>query len=360
MKPLGAHANVIENRLGRDNALNLIRLVLAVLVIVSHAFPIGGFGPDPAIGGLGLGSFAVGGFFAISGYLITQSRFRSDLKTYSIKRALRIMPGYWACLIFTAIIAAGLAGLVRGGWSAVEAAKFLAWNAIMVKAGGSDIGTTLTGLPYPGAWNGSLWTLRFEVLCYVLVGVALMAGFIRRHRVAFPVAFLAVTLASVVVHEAGIGGVPADLALLIPFFAAGAAIHAYADRVLCSNRTALVASVLLVLVLLAGQGKTLSALPIAYLLLWLGVVIPKKIAGVCQRDDFSYGTYLYAFPMQQWLVIGGGAQFGPIVFIALSILATAPFAVLSWFWIEKPASGLFRSHRRLPTHLQSAPVAVSK
>lgn len=87
---MGAHANVIRNRLGRDNALNLIRLLLAVLVIVSHAFPIAGFGADAAFGGLGLRSFAVGGVFAISCYLITQSRYRSDLTTYSIERALPV------------------------------------------------------------------------------------------------------------------------------------------------------------------------------------------------------------------------------------------------------------------------------
>lgn len=339
-------ANVILTRLGRDNALNLIRLVLAILVIVSHAFPIGGFGPDPAIGGLGLGSFAVGGFFAISGYLITKSRFSSDLKTYSIKRALRILPGYWACLIFTAIIAAGLAGTVRGEWSAMEAAKFIGLNAVMVRAGGSDIGTTLVGLPYSGAWNGSLWTLRFEALCYVLVGVALVFGFVRRRRIIFPLAFGTVTAASVVIHEAGIEGIPADLALLIPFFAAGAAIYAYAGRIPCSSRMACAAAAILVLVLIAGQGKTLAALPVAYLLLWLGIVIPQKLAVVCQRDDFSYGTYLYAFPMQQWLVIGGAAQFGPVAFVILSVLSTAPFAVLSWFCIEEPANKLGRKRNR--------------
>lgn len=345
-KPLGAHANVIANRLGRDNALNLIRLVLAVLVIVSHAFPIAGYGPDPEVGGLGLGSFAVGGFFAISGYLITQSRFRSDFKSYSIRRALRILPGYWACLIFTAVIAAGLAGLVRGGWSAVEAAKFIAWNAVMVKAGGSDIGTTLTGLPYAEAWNGSLWTLRFEVLCYILVGVALLVSFVRQQPAVFPVAFAGATAASLAIHAAGVGGIPSDLALLVPFFLAGATIHAYADRIPSTKALAWASICVLVVVLAAGQGKSLSAMPVAYLLLWLGIVTPKRFAALCKRDDFSYGTYLYAFPMQQWLVIGGAAQFGPVAFIALSILATAPFAALSWFWVEQPANNLFRSRRR--------------
>ncbi|MFC0483718.1 acyltransferase family protein [Pseudarthrobacter scleromae] len=329
-----------------DNALNLIRLVLAVLVIVSHAFPVGGYGPDPAIGGLGLGSFAVGGFFAISGYLITQSRFRSDLKSYSIRRALRILPGYWACLFFTAVIASGLAGLVRGGWSAIEAAKFIGWNAVMVKAGGSDIGSTLAGLPYSGAWNGSLWTLRFEVLCYIVVGVALLVSFVRQQRAVFPAAFAGATAGSLAVHAADIGGIPADLALLVPFFLAGATIHAYADKIPCNNAMAFAACGALLVVLAVGQGKSLSALPVAYLLLWLGLVIPKPLAALCKTDDFSYGTYLYAFPMQQWLVIGGAAQFGPTAFIVFSILATAPFAVLSWFLVERPANNLFRPRRR--------------
>lgn len=51
----------------RDNALDLIRILLAILIIVSHSFPVGGFGPDPAVGSLSLGHFAVGGFFSISG-----------------------------------------------------------------------------------------------------------------------------------------------------------------------------------------------------------------------------------------------------------------------------------------------------
>ena len=124
-------------RLGRDNGLNFIRLFLAILVIVSHAYPIGGFGPDPVLGDLGVGSLAVGGFFAISGYLITKSRFRTGFRRFAVRRALRIFPGYWACLIFTAFVAAGIAGIVRGGWSLFDGFSFFAMNVPMIKAGGT-------------------------------------------------------------------------------------------------------------------------------------------------------------------------------------------------------------------------------
>lgn len=339
-----------DGRPGRENALNLIRLILAILVIVSHAYPIGGFGPDPALGDLGLGSLAVGGFFAISGYLITKSRFRTDIKIFALRRALRIFPGYWACLIFTAFIAAGFTGLIRGGWSLASAAEFVAANAPMIRAGGSDIGTTLAGLPYPGAWNGSLWTLRYEVVCYVAAGVALSYGLIRRQRILIPIAFVVVTACSVLVHASGTEGVIADAALLVPFFLAGASIYVYADKVPCSRWLALSAAVLFIAAVATGNGHSLAALPVTYLLLWLGIVLPSAIGRVAAENDFSYGTYLYAFPVQQLLVVAGSHHLGVVPFTVLSIVATAPLAVVSWFAIERPASRL-AIPRRVPLHI---------
>lgn len=329
-------------RLGRDNGLNLIRLCLAFLVIVSHAYPIGGFGPDPALGDLGLGSLAVGGFFAISGYLITKSRFQTGFRKFAIRRALRIFPGYWVCLIFTAFVAAGLAGIVRGGWSLLDAFSFFAINVPMIKAGGNDIGTTLAGLPYQEAWNGSLWTLRYEVLCYIVTGVALTFAFVRRHRVVLAVAFGVVTACSLFVHSRGVDGVVADIALLIPFFLAGATIYVYSDKIQSNSWLALLAAGLFIATISTGSGRSLSALPLAYILLWLGIVLPKSVGRVAAKDDISYGTYLYAFPVQQLLVTVGAHHLGVLAYIVLSIAITAPLAVLSWVYIERPANRLAR------------------
>lgn len=327
----------IDQRLGRDNALNIIRLVLAALVIVSHSFPIGGFGVDPVVGDLGLGSIAVGGFFAISGYLITQSRYRSSLWSYAWKRVLRIFPGYWVCLIFTAFVAAALAGMVRGGWTVGNAAVLVAVNAPMVGPSQTGVGSTLVGLPYAGAWNGSLWTLRYELGCYAVVGLALVFAFVRRRRYLIPLAFVAVTLLSLVVRSRGIDGSLSDAGLLAPFFLAGATIYVFADKIPCSRRLAALALALLVATLAAGAGHSLSALPLAYVLMWLGIETPKVVADLGRSNDFSYGTYLYAFPVQQLLVVAGAHSLGPPIYILLSIACTAPLAVASWFLVESPA-----------------------
>ena len=332
--------------LGRDNALNFIRLVLAILVIVDHSYPIGGLGPDPALGDLGLGSLAVGGFFAISGYLITKSRFNSNLGTYALNRALRILPGYWACLVFTAFMAAGAAGLFRGGWTAMDGLGFFVANVVMVKAGGGDIGSTLAGLPYPGAWNGSLWTLRYEVLCYLVVGLALAFSWTKSCRIVFPLSLVAVTVFSLTAGAGSAGGVVADLALLTPFFLSGACLYVYGDTIPCNIRWAAAALALFVLAAVTGTGRSLAALPLSYLFMWFGVAIPRAVGRLAQKNDFSYGAYLYAFPVQQLLAMIGVQALGTVPFILFSIVMTVPLAVLSWFLVEKPAIRLAKRWKR--------------
>src|SRR5262245_6149816 len=86
----------------RRNSLNFLRLVFALMVIVSHAWPVGGYGDDPRIAGEKLGTWAVAGFFAISGFLIANSRRHAPMGTFLVRRVLRIYPGYLVCLVVVA------------------------------------------------------------------------------------------------------------------------------------------------------------------------------------------------------------------------------------------------------------------
>ena len=93
----------------RDNSLNLVRLVLAALVLVSHAYAITGHTPEPEWHDTTLGTWAVYGFFALSGFLITGSRMTSDMGAYLIRRIARIYPGYLVCLVVTVVVFAPIA-----------------------------------------------------------------------------------------------------------------------------------------------------------------------------------------------------------------------------------------------------------
>lgn len=331
-------APTVEYRLDlSSNALNAIRLCLALCVIVSHSFPISGAGPDPGFGGISLGTTAVGGFFAISGYLITRSRLKSGLGSYAWRRFLRIFPGYWVCLVFTAFVAAAIGGHVRGGWSPGNAAAYVLSYADM--SGPSPLAAhALAGSPFPGSWNGSLWSLRYEVGCYVAVGLALTVPWLWRQTWVSLLAFGLATAAKLAIDQAGGGrGLVGELALLLPFFLAGVLILRFADRLPLTGRGALVAAAALGGGLLLHRGEALAPVPLAYIVLWAGATAPAALKRIGARNDISYGTYLYAFPIQQLLVLAGLPRLGVGVFIGVSVIATVPLAAASWFAVERPA-----------------------
>jgi hypothetical protein len=64
------------------------------------------------------------------------------------------------------------------------------------------------------------------------------------------------------------------------------------------------------------------------------------------RTDLSYGVYIYAFPVQQLLVICGLGMINPILFAIIATITTLPLAALSWFLVEKPAMSLKRRLKR--------------
>ena len=163
---------------GKGNALNFLRLVFAVLVIVSHSWLLTGR-TEPAFAGLTLGGWAVMGFFAISGYLIPRARLRTDLATFLVRRGRRIYPGFWVCCAVVAFaVTPTIALLTDGSYDVVAAARYVFLN-----------GTTFIFQPIIGAGaagstaltNAPTWTLAFELLCYGLAGALLTLDVVRRH-----------------------------------------------------------------------------------------------------------------------------------------------------------------------------------
>ena len=156
----------------RDNAFDTIRLIAALLVIVSHAFPLTGNLDDPldwlSGGQASLGHLAVCIFFLISGYLIPASLDRGTLVRFARKRALRIMPGLVAAVLVCAFI---LGPLVTAMPRSEYCGAYTTWtflgNAAFLPVG-FELPGVFTGNPSPNA-NGSLWSLNYEVACYVMV-----------------------------------------------------------------------------------------------------------------------------------------------------------------------------------------------
>lgn len=329
----------------RNNALNACRLALATEVILFHSFPLTGrVVESKAILQL-LFSVGVDGFFALSGFLITASWLRNpDVREYFVARALRILPGYYIVLAITAFVVAPLSVAIQGGSAArllfsSAPVEYVLKNSALVQLQ-LDVGGTPHDIPYPGIWNASLWSLVFEVMCYIAVAGLGLLGLASRRWTA-PVILILATIAAIMLPPLtfpGLWTIPQLAVRSAIMFSAGALLYQWRDRI--PARWSLVA-VSVVIVLFSGMlpdYRVLGALPLAYAVVVSGVLIKNKRMNI--HTDLSYGVYIYASPTQQLLAVAGLYALNPFVFFGVSAVATLIPAAFSWFLIEKRALAL--------------------
>jgi peptidoglycan/LPS O-acetylase OafA/YrhL len=344
---------------GRSNGFGLMRLLLAVLVIVSHAFPLGGFGLDPTgwwtHAQVNLGFLALLGFFTLSGYLITESVRRTKVPAYLWHRGLRILPAFWAVLIFGAVVVGPLGwvvqrGTIAGYWTldAGGPVGYVLRNATTYigQFGIHDIfvGTSYGEMVNGSVINGSIWSLYFELRLYLAVAVLGGLGLLNRARWLAPLGVVAAVTANLLVDRVpalvpvihGVFG-PGWGPRLAAIFLLGATARLYSERLVLDGRLAAIAAIILVATLGFGGFFLIGFGCFGYLVLWLCLRAPSWTWGVGSRHDLSYGVYLYGFPIQLCLTLLGVPRLGFLPYLALSILVTIPLAVTSWFLVERPA-----------------------
>ena len=326
------------------NNFTALRIALALAVIVSHAFSIttGSLENEPLMRSTGftLGEHAVNGFFAVSGFLVTMSFDRRGWRDYVVARALRIVPALVAATLVTALV-------LGPALTRLPLAQYLAdpalWRFIALTPTTFKSATALPGLfsdnvfPYP---MGTVWTLKYEMLCYVGVFAAGLAGLMRQRIVALGLVaalFVAIVALDLLHPDAGKA---TQTSLRLPFlFAAGGVLYLWSDRLPVS---AIVAAALLAATWLAAGTPLCKALLFAfesYGVIWLALAPGLSHPALEPHADLSYGTYLYGWPVQQALaqLFPGAAALSllpPAVAISLIV------AALSWYVVEKPALSL--------------------
>ena len=329
--------------------LNLIRLILASGVIVLHAIVLNGH----TISGPYAQMFAEGwvdGFFAVSGFLIVGSWLRRpQWWEYLTSRALRIFPAFWVCLVVTAFVLAPVGVLLSAAQFPAgflgDQFGFVSRNFLLY-IGQYDIAGTPNSLGNadPG-WNGSLWTLFYEFVCYFAVLAAGVVGALR-WKGAIPAVFAASIGALAVVTYAPIEhSMIESVARFAVMFSAGALVYGLQHRLPVRLWTiAIACGALVVSPFLLDDYRLVAALPFAYLLIAGGALI--RVPALTLKNDISYGVHIYGFPIQQILVVAGVGGLGIPVFALLSALLTAPLAIASWFVVEKPSLRLKQRTRR--------------
>jgi peptidoglycan/LPS O-acetylase OafA/YrhL len=178
---------------GRDNNFNLIRIIAASGVLVTHSFALvtGDKMSEPLRAQLGipLGSLAVDTFFITSGFLVTASLLkRQSLLEFAWARCLRIFPALLAMLCLT-VLGVGLFFSTLSSSQYLldpQTYRYLARASVLVFGIVDGLPGVFESNPLRGAVNGSLWTMPYEVWMYMLLGLAWLAlGIVGQQRPRF-------------------------------------------------------------------------------------------------------------------------------------------------------------------------------
>lgn len=333
---------------GRENNVQLLRLVAAAAVVVFHCYaltdqwtrePLYRLVPE-----LNLGALGVKMFFVISGFLVTQSwlahpRFR----TFVASRVLRIYPALIAATLFTIALAAASSTQPLRAFLGDPLTLDYLWRT----ASGVEVRDRLPGAfaanPFPDAVNGSLWTLPIELRLYVGLLAAGLAGLLARRRAWIGVVALGIVVCALwppplalALNTAPNAVVVLKLALL---FALGSVAYVWRNAIPLARSGVLIAAALVAWDPGGVFRGPLFEPLLAYSILVIAYHPHWQWPAFNRIGDYSYGLYVYSFPLQQTLV-QRVSPWEPLVLFAVALPCALAAAALSWHALERPALGL--------------------
>ncbi len=329
--------------MAHQNNFAVLRIIAAMLVLISHSWPLTGHLVDPLMAitnnHLKGGTLGVMMFFAMSGFLVTESYLRRDsIVSFFEARALRLFPALAAALAMAIFIGASVTTLSTADYfSQPQTWQYFSKSLLL------DLRYELPGVfantPYPRAVNGSLWTLPTEWFMYCVVGLLGALAILRSQAAAS--ALLVLAIVALYVAPESVRrlpfDIPPDMTVCMQAFMVGMLFQI--NRVRMRWTAIWVAVLCVIAVLKADQpvlGPFMIMIAVSYATLWFALAAPIKLYRADAWGDPSYGLYVYAFPIQQSLVFSmPGINPGKLA--VLSGLITLTAAYVSWWVIEKPA-----------------------
>lgn len=351
------------------NNFDFCRFWLAVLVIFSHSFALaeGDERHEPmgllTSGQLGAGRLAVCCFFAISGFLISHSWLRSSTaKSFLLKRVKRIYPAFIVAVLLGVFV---ISPIASGSTLTLRQLLLLPINLLALRD--PEPSTLFANNPFPGALNGSLWTIPYEFKSYLFLMALGGLGVLHKNKFVLPSLLAAAIVGSAVYPDyhlpileraalAAVFGQASAWFDVLPYFLAGAVFYQYRSGIPLRNRYAVCSALALICAaMVPPSGRIVFPFAITYLLFWFSFHPRVHFHNWARHGDFSYGVYLYAFPLQQLLAMTVPG-ISPLVMFATATPLASLSGLLSWHIVEKH----FLQARDKARLLRSAPSFASQ
>lgn len=347
---------------GPTSGFDYLRIALAVAVLAWHCLPLTAGAEAAAAfmaGWLGaLVRLVLPVFFALSGFLVAASLERNTLRTFVVFRGLRILPALMVEITLSALVLGPLlTTFPLRRYLADERLRKYFSNVFGVIH--YELPGLFTNVPYPNVVNGSLWTVPYELECYLLLVVLALLCITRRPRILLFITIVggAVLLTISSLREAA--DLKIDAAVpgraLVLCFLAGTLIYAARTVVPYSRLLFAICLVTMLAFLSVPALYVFSPIPAAYVTVWIGLHNFKKLP-LLFSGDYSYGVYLYAFPIQQTWVYLLPARASYWTVFPLALVSVFCFAAFSWHAIERPALKLKKLFHRRSALKQQVPV----
>jgi peptidoglycan/LPS O-acetylase OafA/YrhL len=355
---------------GVGPGFDLLRLGLAVAILVAHAARIGGTrGPIPSTIELVMSLFGhaphfaapevatdfrdvvkdgtpwvrpivithVPMFFALSGFLVTGSAFRAKrVLPFLALRFFRIFPALCVEVVLSALIIGAIftALPLREYYSDP---KFFTYFGNII----GKVQMQLPGVTFwkhePDAVNGNLWTLPSEFYCYLILAGMIVTGIVFNRTLStilFAIASISLIVANVFFGFDNQTWILASDVNVYYFFMGCMFFH-WRDRIPYSGLLLILCIPITYVLEFSTQAVFIVPAFVTYITIFIGTSnFPKS--KILQSGDYSYGIYLYGFPIMQALVASVPYVRGKFfVFAPLALVLTFAFAFLSWHLVEK-------------------------
>ena len=327
------------------NNFDTVRICLALIVVIGHIAILTQLEDYKFILHFFDSNFAVKGFFAISGFLVTKSYINSlDNLHYFRKRFIRIYPAYFINILICFFIGCCLTKVNLVVFlTSTESASYLVSNLLLLNFLHPAVWDVFSSNPFK-AMNGSLWTIKIEFMLYFCLPTiiylfnrfgALKVTFVLYILSVFWVyyfKFLYHSIESII----WINQFPGQ----ISYFVIGSLM--FVDKKVFSKLKQISFISIVLIFTVDNHFVKIFTDPIAYssIIIFLSTSAIKRL-NIWKSSDISYGLYLYHFPIIQSLIYFGIFKFNPLIGFVTTIVLTLLFSLLSWHLVERK---LIRRH----------------